>query len=158
MTASTGPEPFFYGSAENRLSDKGQVAIPKRFRAVVPPEQLQEGFVVIQGEDECLYMYTHRQFGEIKGRVRALAKEESDPEFFRRFMENAYPVDLDAQGRFVLPGELRRDAGIAGPKVLFIGMDERIEIWSPEKRQASRVVGGEYEKRRKMQAKRIFGF
>jgi len=150
-------QPFFYGSSENRLNAKGQVAIPKRFRTVVDPEELKQGFVLVQGEDACVYMYTHRQFGEIKARVRALAKEENDPEFFRTFLENAHAVDMDSQGRFVLPAELRRTVGIKGPEVLFLGMDDRIEIWAPAQRATLRSRAKGYEERRKSQARQIFG-
>ncbi len=156
MTEQTD-HPFFYGSAQNRLNAKGQVAFPKRFRVLVGAEEGRHGFVLVTGEDECLYMYTHRQFGEVRRQVRAIAREQNDAEFFRQFMENAHPVDLDSQGRFVLPQLLREMAGIRGPEILFIGMDDRIEIWEPEKRAASRGGEDEYEERRRMQAKRIFG-
>lgn len=149
--------PFFYGQSQNRLNAKGQVAIPKRFRDVVPEGERGEGFVLVRGETQCLYMYTHRQFAEIKERVRQVAVEQGDSEFFRRFMENASAVDLDSQGRFVLPAALRESAGITGPDVLFIGMDDRIEIWHPEERTALQGGADEYEEQRRMQAKRIFG-
>lgn len=149
--------PFFYGSSENRLNTKGQVALPKRFRAVVPDEEAEHGFVLIRGEAACIYMYTHRQFGEVKERVRAIAVEQGDAEFFRIFMEGAHAVEVDTQGRFVLPAVLRERAGVRGPDILFIGMDDRIELWEPKTRAASRKAEDEYEERRNLQAKRIFG-
>ena len=157
MSEASSVRPYFYGSAENRLNTKGQVAIPKRFRAVVSQEACVRGFVLTRGEADCIYMYTHEQFGVIKDRVRELARQESDPEFFRCFMEGAFAVDLDSQGRFVLPATLRKSTGLEGPVVLFIGMDDRIEIWSPEKRERSRGDKDTYEKRREYQARQIFG-
>jgi MraZ protein len=147
--------PYFYGSFENRLNSKGQVAIPKRFRTVVPADQVEAGFVLVQGGEECVYMYTHNQFGEVKARVRAIAVEEDDPEFFRSFMESAHAVDLDSQGRFVLPVGLREKARIVGPDVLFIGMDDRIEIWEPSLR--NKVARDDSQEKRKIEARRIFG-
>ncbi len=149
--------PFFYGSSENRLNTKGQVALPKRFRDVLPAEALTLGFVLVRGREDCLYMYTHRQFAEVKARAREIALEENDPEFFRSFLENAHAVDIDAQGRFVLPASLRAAAGIAGPGVLFLGMDDRIEVWEPSRREAARAEAAEYEAARETQARRIFG-
>ena len=149
--------PFFYGSAENRLNSKGQVAIPKRFRDVVPQEEAKHGFVLVQGEAECIYMYTHRQFAVIKERVRSVAEAENDPEFLRQFLESSHAVDLDSQGRFVLPVVLRQAAAIDGPEVLFVGMDDRIEIWSNAKRIAGRGPAEPYEKLRMAAARKIFG-
>jgi MraZ protein len=149
--------PFFYGSSKHRLNAKGQIAMPKRFRTVVGEEAPEKGFVLVLGERDCIYMYTHQQFGEVKERVRVIAKEENDQEFFRAFLESAHAVDLDRQGRFVLPGTLRKRAGMKGPEVLFIGMDDRIEIWAPHKREDQRIDIAAYEERRQVQARRIFG-
>lgn len=85
--------PFFYGRSENRLNTKGQVALPKSFRSMVEEAVLREGFVLVPGEQACIYMYTHRQFGVVRAAVRAFALEQNDPEFFRAFLEEAEPVD-----------------------------------------------------------------
>ncbi len=148
---------FFYGSSENRLNSKGQVAIPKRFRSLVSAEEIAQGFVLVMGEQECIYMYTHMQFETVKERVREIAVQENNQEFFRSFMEDAYAVDLDSQGRFVLPASLRQAASINGPDVLFIGLDNRIEIWAPDKRAAQRGQAADYQEKRKSQARKIFG-
>lgn len=149
--------PYFYGSAENKLNAKGQVAIPARFRSVLPDSDQSGNFVIIHGEDQCLYMYTHRQFAKIKDNARRIAEETGDSGFYRSFMAEACAVDLDTQGRFVLPQLFLKAAGIRGQGVLFIGMDDRIEIWEPTVYAASRGESGKYEELRKKAAKRIFG-
>ncbi|MDR1613809.1 MAG: hypothetical protein LBT97_13660 [Planctomycetota bacterium] len=149
--------PYYYGSAENKLNSKGQVAIPARFRLAASPEEQGGNYVITRGEEECLYMYTHRQFARIKDNVRKMAEENDDSIFFRRFMAETHAVDLDTQGRFVLPQALMRAVGIKGPTLLFIGVDDRIEIWEPER---YRTQGGDrdnYETTRKNAARRIFG-
>lgn len=148
---------YFYGSYQNRLSPKGQVAIPKRFRDVLSAEEAQRGFVLIPGQSDCIYMYTHGQFGKIRENVRQVALRENDPEFFRLFLEESRPVDLDTQGRFVIPTELRTYAKIGGQDVLFIGVDDRIELWSPQVREAGRCAEAEYGRKRQQSAREIFG-
>ncbi len=148
---------YFYGSSPTRLSPKGQVAFPKRFRDVVPEAEHSAGFVLVPGQGGCLYLYTHRQFGQIRENVRAVAQRENDPEFFRSFMEEACPVDLDTQGRFVLPQQLREYAGITAADALFIGMDDRIEIWEPGRRSAVRRSRDDYHNKRETNARSIFG-
>lgn len=151
------PSPFFYGSYENRLNTKGQIAVPKRIRDLLPEGRAKEGLVLVPGQDRCIYLYTHEQFGEIRRRVRTIAEESEDAEFFRQFMEEAHAVDLDSQGRILLPAALRQGAGIEGPEVLFIGMDDRVEIWSPQARASRRATDEAYQERRRDQATRIFG-
>jgi MraZ protein len=45
------------------------------------------------------------------------------------FFGNAERVDLDTQGRLVIPRRLREKVGLASP-VAVIGVSERLEIWS----------------------------
>ncbi len=149
--------PYYYGSAENKLNSKGQVALPARFRSVLPEEDQSRNFVLIRGEVQCLYLYTHRQFGKIKDNARRYAEQRQDRDFYRNFMAEACAVEVDTQGRFVLPPPLMKLAGIKGPGVLFIGVDDRIEIWEPSLYEK---VGGEetaYEEKRREAAGSIFG-
>ena len=144
---------YFYGSSQSRLSAKGQVALPKRFRDILG--DADGGLVILPGQGKCLYIYTYRQFAVIRERVRAAAVRDNDPEFFRSFMEEAAPVELDTQGRFVLNGELRARAGLEGLDVLFIGMDDRIEIWAPDERAAHRR--DDFARKREERGRDIFG-
>ena len=148
----------FYGSFESRLSPKGQVTIPARFRSLLSKDELERGFVLVEGQEDCLYLYTHRQFGEVKNRARQHFTAIGNTEAFRAFMEGAAAVDLDPQGRFVIPGVLRDKAGLSGSDVLFVGVDDRIEIWHPATRQAKRQAGDDAGVWRREQGERIFGF
>lgn len=149
--------PFYYGRAENKLNSKGQVAIPARFRTALPDDEQSRNYVIIRGEANCLYMYTHQQFATIKDNARKVAEELRDGDFYRSFMAEAHSVDLDTQGRFVLPQSFMQAVGIRGPGVLFIGVDDRIEIWEPSHYHTVRGSVEQYEEVRKTVAKRIFG-
>ncbi len=153
----SNPTPFYYGSAENKLNTKGQVAIPARFRSSFPEDEQSRNFVLIRGEPNCLYMYTHQQFAVIKDNARRIAQETGDSDFFRAFMAEAHAVDLDTQGRFVLPHALMKQIGLSGPGVQFVGVDDRIEIWDPALYGALCAGGARYEEQRRTAAKRIFG-
>ena len=87
--------PYFYGNAENKLNSKGQVAIPAKFRSFHPEDE--RNYVILRGAANCLYMYTHRQFGKIKDNARRIAEESGDSDFFRSFMAEAHPVEVDTQ-------------------------------------------------------------
>lgn len=150
--------PFYYGSAENKLNSKGQVAIPARFRMAASEEDRVRNYVLTLGEDNCLFMYTHRHFARIKDNVRRIAEQNNDILFYRRFMAETYAVDLDTQGRFVVPQTLMREAGIKGPSLLFIGMDDRIEIWDPSHYNASSGDTAAFTQQRREKVRDIFGY
>ena len=133
------------------------MAVPARFRSVLSDADRERNYVLIRGHENCLFMYTHRQFGRIKDNVRRQAEQSGYLAFFREFMARAVAIDLDTQGRFTLPADLMREVGIRGPGVLFIGMDDRIEIWEPSVYQARRDEGGAYDETLRKTGERIFG-
>ncbi len=67
----------------------------------------------------------------------------------RFLFSTAYEMDLDEQGRFVLPTYLREEAGISlGDKIIFLGLGERIELWN-------RIIWEEEEKKVKSEADKM---
>lgn len=150
-------EPYYYGSAENKLNSKGQVAIPARFRPTSTEEGERKNYVLVRGEGQCIYMYTHQRFAGVKDNVKRIADETDNDGFYRTFMKDVQSVELDTQGRFVLPQILMREVGIKGPSILFIGMDDRIEIWDPAVYEGGSAASQHYEETRKKAARKIFG-
>lgn len=151
------PSPYYYGSAENKINSKGQVVIPARFRSVHTEEDQGKSFVIVRGQSRCLYMYSYKQFGKIKDKARKIAEEKDNSAFYRQFMAEACAVDIDNQGRFVLPQNLMKMTGITGPTVLFVGIDDRIEIWEPSEFSKVQDDSAEYEVFRLAVSKDIFG-
>ena len=52
-------------------------------------------------------------------------------QIFRQFVSEAEVVTLDGNGRFLISKRLQRAAGI-NQDIQFIGMDDTIELWSPQ--------------------------
>ncbi len=149
---------YFYGHYINSISSKGQASIPKKFRDNLNAEEAVGGFVLLPGQDNCLYLYTHLQFATVKNRVKALAVEKNSPEFFRSFMEEVVAIDTDTQGRFVIPQRMREYAALSTKEITFIGMDDRIEIWNPALRESRRdTAAAEYNGLREAGSRDIFG-
>jgi MraZ protein len=143
---------YFYGRSQSRISGGGQVAFPKRFRDALGAD---DRLVILPGAQNCLYIYPYRQFALVRERAKNYAERLNDPEFLRDFLEEVCQLELDTQGRFVLTKELRARAEISGAEALFIGMDDRIEIWAPEIRE--RLRAKDFAARRSAQAREIFG-
>ena len=155
---TTPSQTYFYGQYTNSISAKGQASIPKKFRDSLDEIEAAGGFVLLPGQDCCLYLYTHLQFSEIRTRVRELAVKNNSPEFFRSFMESVVALDPDNQGRFVIPQTMRDLADLTGKEVTFIGMDDRIEIWNPDVRNSQRKEQeASYAQLRETGARDIFG-
>ena len=122
---------MFLGRYNHTLDAKGRLAIPARFR-----EAVAEGLVLTRGIDRCLALYPLAAWRPLAEKVSALPISDPDARNFRRMVfAEAADLTLDAQGRILVPPELRAYAGL-DREALIVGVDTAIEIWSPERWQA----------------------
>ena len=116
---------MFMGEYNHSLDAKGRLIIPVKFR-----ESLGEKFVVTRSLDACLCIYDMEAWETFAKKLTELpynAKEQR--ELVRFFLSGAAEVELDKQGRILVPNNLRAAAGIEKDVVL-VGVGGRIEIWS----------------------------
>ena len=115
---------MFIGEYNHTLDDKGRVAVPAKFR-----EALKAGAVVTRGLDNCLVLYTKDVWTGVAEKLAALPMTKPDARAFARMMlAGAMDVELDKQGRVVLPGYLRDFASVKN-SVIVAGLYNRIELW-----------------------------
>lgn len=125
---------MFLGEYEHTLDAKGRLAVPAKFRG-----HLESGAVLSKGMGRCLSMYTMARWEE---KSAALVEGKTDEElrdFERRVYPSANEVELDGQGRLVIPAKLREYAGLSS-EVTVAGVRDHIEIWD-------RVQWQEYQRR-----------
>ena len=141
----------FLGNVEAKTDAKGRAFLPAVFRKVLSASG-EENLVLRKDVfQSCLVLYPESVWN---GRLDML-KEQLRPwkpvhqQMFRQFVSEAEVVTLDGNGRFLISKRLQRVAGI-GQDLQFIGMDDTIEIWSPQNLQktlkSDEEFGEEFEK------------
>ena len=119
---------MFMGEYNHTVDEKGRLIIPVKFR-----DELGSEFVVTKGLDGCLFAYDLTEWRVLEEKLRALPLTNKDARAFARFMlAGAASVEIDKQGRILLPQVLRNFARLEKDVVL-IGVASRIEIWNKEK-------------------------
>ena len=119
---------MFMGEYNHTIDTKGRVIVPSKFR-----ETLGEEFVVTKGLDGCLFVYDNQEWTAFEEKLKALPITNKDARaFVRFFLAGAAGVEVDKQGRILLPASLREFAALEKDVVL-IGVGSRIEIWSRER-------------------------
>lgn len=119
---------MFIGEYQNKIDDKGRLAVPVKFRAY-----LSDGAVVTRGLDGSLSLYPKAEWAKIAEKLSNLPISQKEARSFVRLMlAGAMEVELDKQGRMVLPQYLRAYAGIKS-NVLVAGLFNRVEIWSQDR-------------------------
>lgn len=118
---------MFLGEFQHILDSKGRLAIPAKFRST-----LALGAVVTRGLDASLILFPLEEWGKVAQKVAALPLGQGDSRAFARLLlSGAYDVELDSQGRMVIPGSLRTWAHIQR-EVVVVGLYNRIEIWDKD--------------------------
>jgi MraZ protein len=117
---------MFLGEYEHTVDAKGRVAIPARFRA-----QMDRGAVISKGMGVCLSVYTMERWEEKSNELVAGKSSDELRDFERRIYPSASEIDLDGQGRMVIPAKLRTYAKI-GSEVTIAGVRDHFEIWDRE--------------------------
>lgn len=118
---------MFMGEFHHALDPKGRIFVPAKFR-----ETLGDRCVVTRGLDQCLFVYTTDEWSAMEEKLRKLPMTQSDARaFVRFFFSGAVDVELDKQGRIMLPGNLREYAGLTKEAVV-VGVSSRFEIWSKD--------------------------
>jgi MraZ protein len=116
----------FTGEYHHAIDDKGRVAVPARFRA-----DLAGGALVSKWIDGCLALHPKAAWDVLAAKVSTLPITEPGARTFQRFIFGAaFEVELDRQGRLVIPAVLREFAGLDAEAVV-VGSRDHLELWSP---------------------------
>ncbi len=123
---------MFNGRNTLNLDAKGRLTVPTRYR-----ESLSDscgGRVVITQHpyDGCLVMYPSPAWNDIARQVAA--QSDASPQvrkLKRRFLGQAVEMDMDGNGRLLLPPELRAVVGLE-KRAMLVGLMHRFEIWAEE--------------------------
>lgn len=119
---------MFLGRHSHNLDAKGRLALPARFR-----DKLADGVVITRGFDPCLLVYPLDTWMPLAERVAALSIGDPDVRKLRRMLfADAVDVQVDGQGRVLIPVELRDYASIEREAIV-VGVHTFIEIWTPSR-------------------------
>ncbi|MBQ1237164.1 MAG: division/cell wall cluster transcriptional repressor MraZ [Oscillospiraceae bacterium] len=114
------------GEYAHTLDVKGRVNFPAKLLT-----DLGDRFILSKGLDGCLFVYSAEEWGNLERKIKELPLSKSRP-LQRYFFAGAAEVEVDKQGRIVIPQKLREHAGLE-KDVMIIGASSRAEIWDKER-------------------------
>jgi len=118
------------GEYRHTIDAKGRIAVPAKFR-----EGLSSGVIVTRGLDECLFVFAKKEWETLVTKLTTLPLAQSNSRAFVRLMlAGAVDIELDVQGRILIPDYLREYAGLKKEGVV-TGLYSRMEIWDLAKWQ-----------------------
>lgn len=113
------------GNFLHNIDAKGRVFIPAKFRL-----DLGSHFYIYRSHDGCIRAYGESEWNVVLEKLKSSTVKSN--KLRRRILSSTVEVEMDTQGRILIPEELRKYALIID-KVRIVGMADWVEFWNPEK-------------------------
>ncbi len=117
---------MFLGTYQHNLMDRGRLALPKKIRNSLSGG----GMILTMGFEKCILGFDEKKWEETTKLEldKPLFTDKNTRDLQRKIFAKAEYIDLDDQGRFVLPKEMQSEIGIS-EKATIIGVGNHFEIW-----------------------------
>ena len=117
------------GQFQSKLTDKERISVPKKLR-----KKLGTSLVIARWYEGCLVMVSKENWELLKKRLlgKRTIVTSTVRDIDRFILGLAFEIELDRQGRFIIPEVLKNFAQIT-QEVVFVGLEDRVEIWSAER-------------------------
>ena len=112
------------GEYEHTLDAKGRISMPAKLR-----KDMGDTFILTKGLDGCLFAFSEEEWLNFETKLKTLPLSDKNARnFVRFFLSGATECEIDKQGRFLIPNNLRTAANL-NKEAVVIGVGTRLEIW-----------------------------
>jgi MraZ protein len=124
----------FNGRFDHAIDEKARVSIPVRFREVLESEGRDRLFITnhIFERERCLALYRPREWEELVARIREKARFDRNLQLFQTlYIGGAHEIQVDRQGRILIPPKLREFARL-DREVTFSAQIDHFQLWDKQ--------------------------
>ncbi len=112
------------------MDAKGRLAIPAKIRDALVSDCQGRLVITAHTEERCLLVYPEPQWMDLLPKIEALPNIHRKARMAQRLLLGyATPLELDGNGRVLLPSTLR-DYACLEKKLLLVGQGKKLELWS----------------------------
>ncbi len=123
---------MFRGINSINLDAKGRLAVPTRYRDFIPQDRPHHFIITIDTESPCLLLYPTHEWEIIETKLTSLSSfNPASRRIQRLLIGHATELEMDANGRVLIPQLLRDYAGLNKKSVL-IGQGKKFELWDEQ--------------------------
>lgn len=129
---------MFRGINGINIDTKGRIAMPTKYRDRLQLDSNSSVVLTIDTEERCLLLYPLPGWEEIETKLAALPSFNPAARRIQRLLiGHATDVEMDGQGRILLPPLLREYAGL-NKRIVLVGQGKKFELWDEAHWNASR--------------------
>lgn len=120
------------GVHELKADEKARILLPSALKKQLLP-YLEDGFILKRSVfQKCLELYPMKEWDKIMAKLNKLNRfVKKNNDFIRMYTAGVRIVEIDANGRLLIPKDLVNYAGIQG-EIVLNAMGAWIEIWDRE--------------------------
>lgn len=117
---------MFLGEYQTKFSGKGRIILPSKMRE----ELTGKALVLSRGFEGCIWGFDEKIWQEEAKKQLLVPATEERARYLRRYLfSGSESVELDSQGRFIIPMALLDYASV-GKSVVIIGTGDHFEVWN----------------------------
>ena len=110
------------------MDPKGRISLPVMFRDIGGAKWVVTNSRYLS--KPCLHFFPLKSWSELENRIAKFPSLNESVQAFQRFyMAGASEIELDAQGRLIVPPTLRKFAQLDSESVC-LGLGDKLELWS----------------------------
>ena len=110
------------------LSEKNRIALPKKLK-----EQLTTELIVTRGYEGCAILLDKKRWQSLVASIDENSLFRLTVRDTKRYLlGGAMGVELDKQGRFVLPGYILEHIALKTKDMVIVGVGQWLELWDKE--------------------------
>ncbi len=129
---------MFRGVNQVNLDAKGRLAMPARYRDQISVRCSGHLVLTIDTEERCLLLYPVDEWEVIQAKIDALSSFNPVTRRLQRLLVgHASDIEMDTNGRLLIPSLLRDYAGL-DKKVILLGQGRKFELWDESNWNATR--------------------
>ncbi|MBS56363.1 MAG: hypothetical protein CMP16_00640 [Rickettsiales bacterium] len=122
---------LFVSQFVNKVDKKGRISFPSIFRNALPKSYKNEIILYKSLRHQSIEGCSGKRINEIAERINNLDFFSDDQDdFSTSVFSEIIPTNLDKEGRFILPENLKEFANITN-EAKFIGQGYYFQIWEP---------------------------
>ncbi|MBM4135315.1 MAG: division/cell wall cluster transcriptional repressor MraZ [Nitrospira sp.] len=121
--------PAFSGKHYFTVDLKGRIIIPAPFREIISSNYSTKLYITNHSSEKCLCIYPLEEWNKLLEQVRTKPRSDKYIKYLmQRVIGSAVEMEMDKQGRILIPASLREDSKI-NTNIVIVGQLERIELW-----------------------------
>ena len=120
---------MFRGANSINLDSKGRIAVPAKYRQCITESTASHMIITCDPYDNCLLIFTLEHWENTEADLQSLSNSKPLHRRLKRIMlSHATEVDMDTNGRLLIPGVLRERAKLQ-KDVMLIGHGKTFQLW-----------------------------